>query len=591
MPPSPANSTTGPTSSADLTLRSRAWFDCSDDVAMRHRSVLKLLGHDPYDLGDRPIIGICNPRSDLNNCEHGFDDLAAAVRRGVEAAGGIAMQFATMPLGAELCKPTDMLYRNLVSMTVEETLRSYPIDGTVLLCNCDKTTPAQLMAAASCNLPTIQFCGGPRDVGSWEGEPFACGTDMWKQWDAYRAEKIDQQTWRQVLDCVACSHGACNEMGTNSTMTAISEVLGIMPTGTSSIPATDPMRIEAAVEAGARIVQLVREDLRPSALLTRESLENAIRVCMACGGSTNAIIHLIAIAGRRCIKLPLSLFDRIASQTPLLTNLTPSGKYLLADLHRAGGVPALLAALADQLHGDCPTVSGRRIGQIAADATCHDDDVIRPHNAALSSGGALACLRGNLVPAGAVLKASAATSDLFEHTGPALVFDSFEQMIAQIDRDDLPVTPQTVLVLRHIGPLAVPGMPEWGSMPMPAKLLKQGITDMVRISDGRMSGTCYGTVVLHAAPEAAAGGPLAVVRNGDPIRLDVPKRRLDLMIDDDELNRRLADWTAPPPQHLRGYPKLYIDHVLQANEGCDFDFLRPDSDIAMQFIEPVIGRS
>jgi len=573
------------------TLRSRAWFDATDDVVMRHRSVLQVLGFDPKDAGHRPIIGICNPRSDLNNCEHGFDELASAIKRGIESAGAIPMQFATMTLGGELCKPADMLYRNLVSMSVEETLRGYPIDGVVLMCNCDKTTPAQLMAAASADIPAIQFCGGPRDVAQWQGEPFSCGTDMWRAWDDFRAGRITEDEWREVLGCIACSHGSCNEMGTNSTMTAISETLGMMAPGTSTIPATDPGRVDAAEATGRRIVELVRQDVRPHAILTRESFENAIRVCMACGGSTNAIIHLIAIAGRRGIELPLSVFNDIAAQTPLLVNMSPSGKYLLPDLHRAGGVPALLKQLTGQLHGDCLTVTGRTIGQIAGEAVCRDDDVIRSRDTALSPGGALTVLTGNLAPNGAVLKASAGSTDLFQHTGPALVFDSYKEMIARIDTDDLPVTPQSVLVLRNIGPQGAPGMPEWGSIPMPAKLLKQGVRDMLRISDGRMSGTSYGTVILHSAPEAAVGGPLAVVRDGDEIRVDVQNRRLDLLISDDELQERLSQWSPPASPHVRGYPRLYIDHVLQADQGCDFDFLRPAEDETLPWVEPIIGRS
>ncbi len=572
-------------------LRSEAWFDKSDDVVMRHRGVLHLLGYDPYEVVGRPIIGICNPRSDLNNCEYGFDELAAAIKRGIEAAGAIPMEFATMTLGGELCKPADMLYRNLVSMSVEETLRGYPIDGVVLLCNCDKTTPAQLMAAASADVPAMQFCGGPRDVGDFNGEPFSCGTDMWRVWDEFRGGRIGEDEWRKVLGCVACSHGACNEMGTNSTMTAISEALGMMVPGTSTIPATDPARIAAAEATGGRIVELVQEDLRPGAILTRDSFENAIRVCMACGGSTNAIFHLTAIAGRRGIELPLSLFNDIAAETPLLVNMSPSGKYLLPDLHRAGGVPALLKQLTDQLHGECPTVAGRTIGQIASEAVCRDDDVIRSRDTALSPGGALTVLTGNLAPDGAVLKASAGSSELFQHTGPALVFDSYEEMISRIDTDDLPVTPQTVLLLRNIGPRGAPGIPEWGSIPMPAKLLKQGVKDMLRISDGRMSGTSYGTVILHCAPEAAAEGPLAIVRDGDEIRVDVENRRLDVLISDDELRERLTQWSPPTSLHLRGYPRLYIDHVVQADRGCDFDFLRPASDESLSWIEPIIGRS
>jgi len=572
-------------------LRSISWFNCSEETAMRHRSVLNVLGYDAAEVAGRPIIGICNPRSELNNCELGLSELAEAIKRGVIAAGGVPMEFASMPLGGELCKPADMLYRNLVSMEVEETLRAYPIDGVVLLCNCDKTTPAQLMAIASADLPAIQFSGGPRAIGQFHGEPFSCGTDMWKQWDNYRGGKITQEQWLEVEKCIACSQGACNEMGTNSTMVAISEALGMMPAGTSTIPAGVAENVAAAEAAGRRIVELVHEDLRPSAMLTQQGFENAIRVCMACGGSTNAIIHLTAIAGRRGIELPLSLFDSIAAKTPLLTNMSPSGKYLLADLHRAGGIPALLKKLGTLIHNDCPTISGQSMGQIADQATCHDDDVIRNRDSALLDGGALVCLTGNLAPNGAVLKVSAGSNDLLQHTGIALVFDNYADMMSRIDSDDLPVTPDTVLLMRHVGPRAVPGIPEWGSIPIPTKMLKQGVSDMVRISDGRMSGTSYGTVILHTAPEAAAGGPLAVVRDGDAIRLDVANRRIDVLISDEEINDRMASWSPPVSSHVRGYPRLYIDHVLQADRGCDFDFLVPQNPESLSFIEPTIGRS
>ncbi len=580
MPPAP-----------DTNLRSARWFARSDEIGARHRSVLRLLGHDPEEARGRPVIGVCNPRSDLNNCELGFDAIAEAVRRGVTAAGGVPMTFGAMPLGAELCKPSDLLYRNLVAMEVEETLRAYPLDGVVLLANCDKTTPAQLMAAASADLPALQFSGGPRTPGSWRGQVVSSGTDIWRHWDDLRRGRIDDAQWQQLESCIACTHGACNEMGTNSTMTGISEALGMMPPGTSTIPASDPSRLVAAEAAGARIVSMVTENVRPARILTAAAFENAIRFCMAVGGSTNAIIHLIAIAGRRCIDLPMSLFDDISRQTPVIANLKPSGEHLLADLHEAGGVPAVLNRIAGALCRDCLSVSGSTLGQIAADGAPSNDDVILPVERALASGGGLRCLGGNLAPRGAVLKASATSSALLQHTGPALVFEDYDAMLERLDDADLDVTPQTVIVLRRAGPRGVPGMPEWGSIPIPTRLLRQGVTDMVRISDARMSGTSYGTVVLHIAPEAVAGGPLAVVRDGDPIRLDADRRRLDLMIDDEELRRRMAQWSAPPPSHRRGYPRLFAEHVLQADEGCDFDFLKPRAPDDLRFVEPIIGRS
>ena len=572
-------------------LRSQQWFARTDEMGIRHRSVLGTLGFDMDRIAGRPVIGICNPRSELNNCELGFREISEAVRRGVTEAGGIALEFPTMALGADLLKPSDLLYRNLVAMDVEETIRGYPLDGVVLLCNCDKTTPAQLMAAASADIPAIQMSGGPRAAGYWRNEPIATGTDFWKYWDEYRTGKLSDQEWRQFESCIACTSGACNEMGTASTMVSMSEALGMMPAGTCGLPANDSRRLAASEAAGRQIVQLVRDDVRPSAILTANAFENAIRVLMAIGGSTNAGIHLIAIAGRRRIDLPLSLFDDLSRQTPTLANLKPSGQYLMVDMHRAGGLPAVMQRISDDLHKDCATVSGATIGQIIERAHCYDDDVIRPVDRAILDSGALVVLKGNLVPSGAVLKVSASDPSLHDHTGPAYIFDDYHCMLAQLDDDDLPVTPEHVLILRNIGPCGLPGMPEWGSIPLPGKLYKQGVRDMVRISDGRMSGTSYGTVILHAAPEAAVGGPLAIVRSGDMIRLSVEKRRLDLLIDQSELHRRLADFSPPPPKHVRGYPRLFVDHVLQADRGCDMDFLRPESADALTFVHPVVGRS
>jgi dihydroxy-acid dehydratase len=539
----------------------------------------------------KPIIGICTPVSEFNNCEIGFRELIPAIKRGVIEAGGIPLEFPTMALGAELLKPADMLYRNLVSMDIEETIRGYPIDGVVLLCNCDKTTPAQLMAAASADIPAIQFSAGPKSVGFFRGEPISTGTDFWQLWDEYRTGRMGEAEWKQFEACLSCSSGACNEMGTTSTMTALSEALGMMPPGTSSLPANDSRRLQAAGAVGRRIIEMVQQDLRPSAILTLPAFENAIRVLAALGGSTNAVIHLIAIAGRRAIRLPLSLFDALCQTTPLLANLKPSGKYMMAHFFLAGGLPALLKELEPLLHLDGMTVSGQSLGQNLASARRYDHDIIRSLADPLDQGGALVALTGNLVPLGAILKASAATPALLDHTGPAVVFDSYEEMLEQIDRDDLAVTPESVLVMRNTGPRGVPGMPEWGQIPIPAKLLRQGVKDMVRISDARMSGTSYGTVVLHAAPEAAVGGALAIVQNGDQIRLNVAEKRLDLLVSEQTIQERLAGWSPPQTKHLRGYPRLYIEHVLQADQGCDFDFLRPESAEALPFVAPQVGRS
>ncbi len=572
-------------------FRSSQWFARRDEMGIRHRAVLGTLGFDAQTIAGKPMIGICNPASDFNACEVGFRDLVPALKAGVLAAGGIPLEFPTMALGADLLKPADMLYRNLVSMDVEESIRGYPIDGVILLANCDKTTPAQLMAAASADLPALQFSAGPKPLAYFRNEVISSGTDLWKFWDEFRAGQMSQDEWHQFESCLACSNGACNEMGTTSTMTALSEVLGMMPLGTSTIPAGDPARLEAATAAGALIVAMVQRDLRPSKLLTPAAFENAIRLLAALGGSTNAIIHLTAIAGRRGIQLPLARFDELSRDTPLLANLKPSGKYLLAHFHAAGGVPALLHELRDQLHLACLTCRGQTLGDEISTATVRDPDVIRAPGNALNSGGALVALHGNLVPLGALLKVSAASLHLLDHTGPALVFDDYEEMLCLLNDEALEVTADHVLILRNAGPCGVPGMPEWGQIPIPTRLLKQNIRDIVRISDARMSGTSYGTVVLHAAPEAAVGGPLAVVQNGDLIRLSVTERRLDVLVSDAELQTRLGQWQARPSAHLRGYPRLYIDHVLQADAGCDFDFLRPESVEALAFVEPKVGRS
>ena len=572
-------------------LRSDEWFDRPDEVGIRHRSALATLGVDPQFASGRPIIGICNPVSEFNNCEMGLPDLIEPIKRGVAQAGGLALQFGTMGLGAEFLKPSDLPYRNLVAMDIEETVRGNPIDGLVLLSGCDKTTPAQLMAAASCNIPAIQLSAGPKAVGYWRGEQISAATDLWKHWDNYRAGRLREKDLRELEQCISCSYGTCNEMGTASTMAAMSEALGMMPSGTSSIPANHSRRRVAAEAAGRRIVEMVGESLRPCQILTEQAFCNAICVLNAIGGSTNAVIHLIAIAGRLGISLPLSLFDEISQKTPMIVNLKPSGRFLMDHLHRAGGLPAVMRELADLLHQDCLTVSGRALGEHIKTAECFDRNVIGTLNKPIFPSGALIVLKGNLVPSGAILKASAASERLMNHTGTALVFDDYQDMLARIDSADLNVSTDSVLVMRNTGPRGVPGMPEWGEIPIPVKLLKQGVQDVVRISDSRMSGTSYGTVVLHAAPESAIGGPLAVVQDGDRIRLNATERRLDLLVSEQELQGRLKRWSPRKSEHLRGYPRLYIDHVLQADQGCDLDFLRPDSSEAVRFVPPIVGRT
>jgi dihydroxy-acid dehydratase len=549
------------------------------------------MGIDPDAYAGRPVIGIANSWSQLNNCNSNLRELAGAVSRGVLAAGGLPLEFPTLSLGEEFMKPSAMLYRNLMAMEVEETLRANPIDGVVLLCNCDKTTPAQLMAAASADLPAIQLNGGPRTTGRWRGAEVGTGTDLWKYWDELRAGRISEQDFRELEACYGCSAGACNTMGTASTMTALAEALGMMLPGTSAIPATDARRVAAAEATGRRIVELVQEDLRPSRILTRAAFDNAIRTLHALGGSTNAVIHLIAIAGRRNINLSLDRFDELAQTTPLLANLSPSGQHLMEAFYAAGGLPALMAEIRDLLDLKCLTVTGRELGDSLVGVRSFDRDVIRSRSQPLRANGALAVVRGNLAPHGAVIKTSAATAGLLKHRGPAVVFESYDDMLSRVNDPTLNVNRESVLILRNAGPKGVPGFPEWGMIPVPLKLLEQGITDIVRISDSRMSGTGYGTVVLHVSPEAAAGGPLALVHDGDFIELDVENRRLDLMIEPAEFDRRGKALKPPTSAHTRGYPRFYIDHVLQAHEGADFDFLRPRSDADLRFVEPTVGRS
>jgi dihydroxy-acid dehydratase len=571
-------------------LRSDEWFSRQDEVGIRHRSVLSTLGFDPRAVTGKPVIGICNPASEFNNCEMGLKELVQIVKRGVTEAGGIPLEFPTMALGGEFLKPSDLPYRNLVSMDIEETVRANPIDGLVLLSGCDKTTPAQLMAAASCDVPAIQLSAGPKATGYWRGQEIGAATDLWKYWDDYRSGKLGREEFGELEHCISCSYGTCNEMGTASTMAILSEALGMMPSGVSSIPANDSRRRVAAEMVGRRCVEMVREQLVPSRILTPAAFHNAIRVLSAIGGSTNAVIHLVAIAGRRAIDLPLSLFDEISRQTPMVVNLKPSGRYLMEHFHRAGGLPAVAQEISGLLQLDCLTVSGKTLGQSIATARCYDRDVIKPIGSPVLPSGALAVLKGNLAPSGAILKVSAASDRLLDHSGPAVVFENYLDMMARIDSPDLEVSPDSVLVMRNTGPRGVPGMPEWGAIPVPVKLLRQGVRDVVRISDARMSGTSYGTVILHVAPESAVGAPLAIVQNGDVIKLNAAERRLELVVPEEEIQRRLSHWSPLPSEHLRGFPRLYIDHVLQADLGCDFDFLRPTSKDAVRFVPPIVGR-
>ncbi len=574
-----------------MRYRSQEWFCGRDELGFQHRAALRAMGIDADRYKGRPVIGIANSWSELNTCNMNLRDVAAAVKRGILSAGALPLEFPTISLGEEFMKPTAMLYRNLMAMDVEESLRSNPLDGVVLLSNCDKTGPAQLMGAASANLPAIQVNGGPRRAGLWKGIEIGSGTDLWKYWDDYRTGKISTEDWKELEMVMSCGSGACNVMGTASTMSAVAEGLGMMLPGSSTIAADDPARMTVAEESGRRIVALVEQNLRPSEIMINAAFDNAIRLCMALGGSTNAIIHLIAIAGRLGIDLPLARFDELGRTTPCLADLKPSGRHLVHALHAAGGVPAVMKEIESLLDTSCITVAGKSVGENLRKVTSHDSSVVRTLGNPLQAEGAIAVLYGNLAPRGAILKTSASSPGLLQHEGRAVVYEDYTDMLARIDDPDLDVTSDSVLVLKNCGPKAVPGMPEWGYIPIPRKLKSAGVNDMVRISDGRMSGTSYGTVVLHACPEAAAGGPISVVRSGDLIRLDVFERRLDILISADQLESRLKLERPRRSPHLRGYPRLYIDHVVQCDEGCDFDFLRPRDAEELRFVPPIVGRS
>ncbi|MXW03909.1 MAG: dihydroxy-acid dehydratase [Gemmatimonadetes bacterium] len=554
-------------------LRSARWFGPRDKVGFIHRSWMKNQGLPDHVFDGRPVIGICNTWSELTPCNAHFRTIAERVRRGVYEAGGFPVEFPVMSLGEPLMRPTTMLFRNLVSMDVEETIRANPLDGVILLVGCDKTTPALLMGAASCDLPTLAISGGPMLNGRFRGRNIGSGTDVYKFSDEVRAGTMSEEEFLEAESCMNRSTGHCMTMGTASTMASVVEALGLGMPGNAAIPAADARRMKLAHEAGARVVEMVREDLRMSRIVTREALENAIRVVGAVGGSTNSVVHLLAIAGRLGVDLSLQDWDKLGCDVPCIVNLMPSGKYLMEDFYYAGGLPAVIRELGDLIHRDARTVNGRTIGENTAGAPCHDRDVIRTLDAPLTTTGGLAVLRGNLCPDGAIIKPSAASPGLMRHRGRAVVFENIEDLHDRIDDPDLDVEADDVLVLKNCGPKGYPGMAEVGNMPLPSKLLQRGVTDMVRISDARMSGTAFGTVVLHTAPEAAAGGTLALVQDGDMIALDVGQRRLELEVPEDELARRRARWSPPEPSMDRGYCRLYVDHVLQADRGVDFDFL------------------
>jgi dihydroxy-acid dehydratase len=573
-----------------MRLRSQAWLAGDDEVALEHRVALASAGLAVSRSADRPVIGIANSASDLNPCNLPLRDLAVEVKAGIEEAGGIGAEFGTISLGEDLMKPSAMLYRNLLAIEIEEMVRANPLDGLVVLANCDKTVPGALMGAISANVPTVLVTGGSRPVARFRGRPVGTGTALWRMWDERRAGRLDDAGWAEFERCLSCGRGACNTMGTASTMAVLAEVLGLMVPGAASIPSGDKRGLEAARTAGQLAVSAVHSDLRPQSILTEESFANAIIALHAIGGSTNAVIHLAAMAGRAGVPFRLEDISRLGAAVPVLADIEPSGSGLMPDFDEAGGVPTLLRELAGQLRTSALTVTGRRIGEViegAAPAT----GVIRPASAPLREGGAFGVVRGSLAPDGAVIKTSAATPELLRHRGPAIVFRGYDDMLARIDDPALPITAQTVLVLADCGPVGVPGMPEWGMIPIPARLVKAGVTDMVRVTDARMSGTSFGTVVLHVAPESAVGGPLALVRDGDVIAMDVPAGTIDLEVSADELERRRAAWAPPPSKHLRGWPALYARHVLQAPDGCDLDFLRAPTPAHRRFVEPTVGRS
>ena len=554
-------------------LRSHRWYGAKDLRSFGHRSHTAQMGYDRADYLGKPVIAILNTWSDINPCHSHFKLRVEEVKRGVWQAGGFPVEMPAITLSEPFQKPSTMMYRNMLAMEAEELLRSYPADGCVLMGGCDKTTPGLLMGAISMGLPAIFMPAGPMLRGNWQGKTLGSGSDVWKYWAELRAGNITEADWRGVEDGIARSPGHCMTMGTASTMTSAVETLGLSLPGAASIPAADSNHARMASLSGRRIVDMVWEDLKPTDILTVASFDNAITTVLALGGSTNAIIHLIAMARRAGIPLTLERFDEISKTTPVIADLRPSGRFLMEDFYYAGGLPALLARITDLLDTNTLSVTGKTLGENISGAASHNDEVIRTRDKPLVPAGGLAVLHGNLAPDGAIIKPAAMEEHLLKHTGRAVVFESYNDMSARIDHPALDVDADSVLVLRNAGPRGAPGMPEWGQLPIPKKLLQQGVRDMVRISDARMSGTSYGACVLHVAPESFVGGPLALVKTGDLIELDVPGRRISLKIDDAEMMRRKRQWVTPAPKFSRGYGALFSKHITQANDGCDFDFL------------------
>ncbi len=574
-----------------MRLRSQEWFEGDDEVAVIHRVAMRNAGFELAADHDRPVIGVLNSASDLNPCNLPLRGLAEDVKAGVVEAGGIPVELPVMSLGEDLMKPTAMLYRNLLAMEVEEYLRTYPVDGVVLLANCDKSVPGAVMGAVSANLPFLVVTAGARPATSlFRGRRVGTGTALWRAWEDHRTGRLDDEGWREFERCLACGQGACNTMGTASSMAIVAEALGLSLPGTAVIPVGELDRATSAHASGGRVVEMVRESASPDTVLTDAAFRNAVRVLHAVGGSTNALVHLLAIAGRGAATLTLADLGRLGRGVPVLADVEPSGRLLIQDFHTAGGVPALIRLLGDAIETDAITATGRPWrDELPAHVTT--GGALRDPADPVHADGAFVVVTGTLAPSGAVIKTSAAASHLFSHRGPALVFHSYDDMRARIDDPDLPVTAETVLVLAGAGPVGVPGMPEWGMIPIPAKLAAVGVTDMVRVTDARMSGTSFGTCFLHVAPEAAVGGPLALVRDGDVIVVDVASGRLDLDMSDEELASRRDAWTPPVSAHLRGWPALYQAHVTQADTGCDFDFLQAPTPAHRRFVPPVVGRS
>jgi dihydroxy-acid dehydratase len=566
-------------------LRSHRWYGATDLRSFGHRSRTAQMGYSRADYAGKPVIAILNTWSDINPCHQHFKARVEEIKRGIWEQGGFPVEMPALSLSENFQKPTTMLYRNLLAMEAEELLRSYPADGAVLMGGCDKTTPGLMMGALSMGLPMIYFPAGAMLRGNWNGNVLGSGTDAWKYWAELRAGNITEEDWEGVESGIARSPGTCMTMGTAATMMSAMEALGFTLPGASSIPAVDSRHAAMATSTGRRIVDMVWEDLKPSQIISAAAVDNAITAVLSMAGSTNAVVHLLAIARRAGVPLKLDRFDELARRVPVLANMRPAGKYLMEDFYYAGGLPALLKALGDLLDTSVLTVNGATLGENIAAAKIFNDDVIHSREKPLVKSDALVVLRGNLAPDGAVMKPPAAEAKLLKHKGPAVVFDSYEQMKKRMDDPNLEADENSVFILRNAGPKGGPGMPEWGQLPVPKKLLQKGVRDVVRISDSRMSGTSYGACVLHVAPEAFVGGPLALVKEGDIVELDVEARKLNVLVSEEELAKRRAAWTPPKPQYARGYGQMFSMHIKQANEGCDFDFLEGTAPIP----EPAIN--